>query len=54
MEELAKKLESTDHGTHRLLSALVRMRRKNHASENNPNRKMLTDGIEKLLNHGLY
>lgn len=52
IEDLAKRIEAMNYGTHRLLSALVRIRRKDTETESFPECRMLTDGIEELLNRG--
>ena len=52
IEELAKKIETMNYGTHRLLSALVRVRRNDTRIDSASECKMLTDGIEELLDRG--
>jgi hypothetical protein len=53
MDELAKKIEKMNYGTHRFLSALVRARRKSDKCHS-LDRDELADGIEALLNKGLF
>lgn len=52
MEEVARKIEKMNYGTHRFLYALVRIRRADPVIEASPGGKLLTDGIERLLNKG--
>jgi hypothetical protein len=52
IDELARKLEKMNYGTHRLLSALVRLRRASPETERHPYCRMLTDAIENALNKG--
>ncbi len=52
IEELAGRLERMNYGTQRLLSALVKLRREDREINAEPLCKMLTNGIEELLNKG--
>lgn len=52
MDDLARELERLNYGTHRLLSALVRVRRSDPETEGCPPCRMLTDAIALALDEG--
>lgn len=52
LKQVARTVEQMNYGTHRFLSALVKIRRTKRYREENPHAKMLTDSIEAALNKG--
>ncbi len=54
IEEVAQKIHDLNYGDHRLLSAMVRIRRNDRGKCTSDNALMLTNGIEELLNKGGY
>lgn len=48
IEAIARQVDALNYGTHRLLSAIVRVRRETRANDE------LANGIEALLNRGLF
>lgn len=53
MDALAEIVENANYGTHRFLSALIRVRRAK-AVKNNWKQDILCDEIKKLLDQGLF
>jgi hypothetical protein len=54
MEQLVKDVVELNYGAHRLLSALVRELREHQKDRLYQDGSPLADGIEELLNQGLY
>ena len=54
LDALAKLIEGSSYGTHRLLSALVRVRRGKYAGKGYRKVDQLTEGIAELLEEGCY
>lgn len=54
MDQLAEAIDKLNYGTHRFLSALVRVRRAQGLWRDQPNEDGLANEIEALLNRGLY
>lgn len=48
VEDTARQIDALNYGTHRFLSAIIRIRRKKYETDD------LADGLEALLNRGCF
>jgi hypothetical protein len=54
IEDLAERIEATNYGVHRFLSAVIRIRRKKYAETGYACHKQMADALETLLDSGAY
>lgn len=54
MEEVAQRVDETNYGLHRFLSATIRLRRARFAEHGYPSDKAMADALEAILERGLF